>query len=368
MSIDFSVERPIVAVTGSAGKTTTKSFIASILRTRWIIFESSDYWNRTDHTEKHQSEINFIHRAIVLEYGMAYKGVIEKHCRIIQPNIAAITNIGTAHIGNFDDGIKGIAAAKSELIKGLDPDGHLFINGDDKNSKLLHTKNFTGELKKVSIHTPSDYQAKNVKVNWEGITFDLKLQGKSHSFSIPYHGEFHVYNALLAIAVADLLGFTADEIKQGLNEVRKPRHRLDIVKLKKNITLIDDTVHAFPDAMKGALDVLSSLDGKKKVAVLGSMAGFADQHEIVHKDMGNYVADKKVDYLFTYGNLSKNIGVGAIEAGMDAQRVFHFNRSDMKELNKALLKMIQPDWTILIKGASGLGMVETVDFLKEKLG
>lgn len=82
MDKDFSVERPIIAVTGSSGKTTTKSFIASILRTRWIIFESSDYWNRTDHTEKHQDEINFIHRAIVLEYGMAFPGVIKSIARL----------------------------------------------------------------------------------------------------------------------------------------------------------------------------------------------------------------------------------------------------------------------------------------------
>lgn len=368
MSIDFTVERPIIAVTGSAGKTTTKSFIASILRTRWIIFESSDYWNRTDHTEKHQNEINFIHRAIVLEYGMAYPGVISKHCKIIQPNIGAITNIGTAHIGNFNGDIRGIAAAKSELIKGMDGDGHLFLNGDDKQSKLLHTKNFTGVLKKVSIHNPSDYQAKNVRYTVKGISFELKLSGKSHSFSIPYHGEFHVYNALLAIAIADLLGFTPEEIKQGLSEVKKPRHRLDVMKLKNNITLIDDTVHAFPDAMKGALDVLTNLEGDKKVAVLGSMAGFADQHEIVHKEMGRYVAEKKIDYLFTYGNLSKNIGAGAIEAGMNKQQVYHFNRTSIDQLHDKLLKTIKPNWTILIKGASGLGMADTVEFLKKNLG
>ncbi|MDT9026121.1 MULTISPECIES: UDP-N-acetylmuramoyl-tripeptide--D-alanyl-D-alanine ligase [Rossellomorea] len=368
MDKDFSVERPIIAVTGSSGKTTTKSFIASILRTRWIIFESSDYWNRTDHTEKHQDEINFIHRAIVLEYGMAFPGVIQKHCKIIQPNIGAITNIGTAHIGNFNGDIRGIAAAKSELIKGMDRDGHLFLNGDDKNSKLLHTKNFTGVLKKVSIHSPSDYQAKNLRYSVEGISFDLKLSGKSHTFSIPYHGEFYVYNALLAIAISDLLGFKPEEIKQGLNEVKKPKHRLDVMQLKSNITLIDDTVHAFPDAMKGALDVLTKLEGEKKVAVLGSMAGFGDKHEAVHKEIGRYVAEKKIDYLFTYGNLSKNIGAGAREAGMNKQRIFHFNRHYMNELNAKLEKIIQPNWTILIKGASGLEMVDTVEYCKKIFG
>jgi UDP-N-acetylmuramoyl-tripeptide--D-alanyl-D-alanine ligase len=368
MSINFSIERPIIAVTGSAGKTTTKSIIASILRTRWITFESSDYWNRTDHTEKHHDEINFIHRAIVLEYGMAYPGVIQKHCQIIQPNIGAITNIGTAHIGNFNGDIRGIAAAKSELIKGMNRNGHLFLNADDKNSKLLHTKNFTGVLKKVSIHNPSDYQAKNLRYSVEGISFDLELSGKSHTFSIPYHGEFYVYNALLAIAIADLLGFTPEEMKQGMSEVKKPRHRLDVMQLKNNITLIDDTVHAFPDAMKGALDVLSNLEGEKKVAVLGSMAGFGNQHEAVHKEVGRYVAEKKIDYLFTYGNLSRNIGAGALEAGMNKQRIFHFNRSSMNQLNEKLLKTIKPNWTILIKGASGLEMVNTVEYCKKNLG
>ncbi|WP_156509887.1 UDP-N-acetylmuramoyl-tripeptide--D-alanyl-D-alanine ligase [Rossellomorea aquimaris] len=367
MSIDYTVERPIIAVTGSAGKTTTKSFIASILRTRWIIFESSDYWNRTDHTEKHQEEINFIHRAIVLEYGMAYPGVIEKHCKIIQPNIGAITNIGMAHAGNFDGKIEGIAAAKSELIKGMSPDGHLFLNGDDTHSKLLHTQNFKGTIKTISIHTPSHYQAKNVQYSLDGISFKIRLGNKDHTISIPYHGEFHVYNALLAIAVADLLGFTPQEIIQGMNEVKKPRHRLEVFHLQRSITLIDDTVHAFPDAVKGALDVLAEFEGKKKIAVLGSMPGFGDQHQEVHKEIGRYVVKNKIDYLFTYGNISKNIGVGAREAGMFKNKIFHFPRTAIDQLHAKLLATIQPNWTILVKGASGLKMVDTVEHIRKNL-
>ena len=96
-------ETPIIAITGSAGKTTTKAFLSSILSKKWNVFESKDYWNTTDHTKKHAAEINSSHQAVVLEYGMAYPGVITEHCSIIQPTMSIVTNVGLAHVGNFDE-------------------------------------------------------------------------------------------------------------------------------------------------------------------------------------------------------------------------------------------------------------------------
>ncbi len=101
---------PIIAITGSAGgKTTTKAFVGSILSKKWNVFESKDYWNTTEHTKKHKEEINDTHQAVVLEYGMAYPGIITNHCSIIQPNISIVTNIGLAHVGNFDGDVRGVA-------------------------------------------------------------------------------------------------------------------------------------------------------------------------------------------------------------------------------------------------------------------
>jgi len=367
LPIDFTVERPVIAVTGSAGKTTTKSMIAAIMRTKFIIFESSDYWNRTDHTEQHVKQIGPIHRVVVLEYGMAYPGVITRHCELIQPKISVITNVGLAHIGNFAEKIEGIAAAKSEIIHGMDPNGFLFINADDQNSKLLETDGFRGSLKTVGIDTKADYQAKNVNCGENGLYFDLRLEGKEYTFSIPIFGRYHVYNALFAIAVAECLGFSPVEIQQGLDEMKKPRHRLEIYRHAEDITVIDDTVHAFPDAMKGAIDVLMEMTGKKKVAILGSMPGLGDTHPEEHRKIGEYLKRKKVDYIFTYGNISKNIVLGAVAAGFPADRAKHYSRTSRLQLHQDVAALIEPGWTILVKGASGLNMYDTVMYLNKHL-
>ncbi|WNF35716.1 UDP-N-acetylmuramoyl-tripeptide--D-alanyl-D-alanine ligase [Bacillaceae bacterium IKA-2] len=361
--MNFKIQRPTIAVTGSAGKTTTKAFIASILRTRWITFESSDYWNRTDHTEQHLEQISLIHRALVLEYGMAYPGVITRHCEIIKPNIAVITNVGKAHIGNFEDGIDGIAQAKSELIKGMNPAGILFINKDDEGSKLLQVNGFKGKLVTIGMKPGADYLATAVQQTDRGLSFKVVISGKEQNFSTPVIGEYNLYNSLFAIGVADQLGFSVSEIQEGLTSVKRPKNRLDMITFNHDIKLIDDTVHAFPDAMRAAIDTLSEIKGEKTIAVLGSMPGLGESHESEHKAIGRYLKNKRIDYLLTYGNISENITVGALEAGFNPKKVNHYSRTSVKKLHEDLIKLIEPGSTILIKGASGLKMFETVRFL-----
>ncbi|WP_235848384.1 YheC/YheD family protein [Litchfieldia alkalitelluris] len=207
---------PIVAVTGSAGKTTTKAFLASILEKRWTTFESKDYWNITDHTKKHAEELaDPSYQAAVLKYGMDYPSVISEHCKIIQPNISIVTNIGIAHIANFNGEIKGIAHA-SELIHGMDQTGILVVNQDDENSRLLETNEFKGRIITTGIQSDAEYRAYDLKYMELGMKFKVKLHDQEYSFFIPILGEHHVYNALNAIAVADTLGLSPIDIKWGL--------------------------------------------------------------------------------------------------------------------------------------------------------
>lgn len=359
----FSDEKPVIAVTGSAGKTMVKTLISAVLREKWVVFESNDYNNTTEKTKEHAQRISFIHRAVVLEYGMAYPGVITEHCKIIQPNIGVITNIGLAHIGNFQGSLKHLAEAKSELITGLNPEGVLFTNLDDENSKLLLTDKFKGTILTVGIESHADYRASNVHYSDFGMEFNVHLRGSDYSFSMPIYGNHNVYNALFAIGVADQLGFSPMEIRNGLQNVKKPEHRLNVIKLRDGITVIDDTVHAHPTAMKAALDVLSALSKGKKIAVLGSMPELGDKINEYHEEIGRYAASKNIDFLFTYGNISVNIGLGAVSAGMPAQKVKHKTPLYRKVLHRELVQMIEPNTTILVKGASRLGMYETVSFL-----
>jgi UDP-N-acetylmuramoyl-tripeptide--D-alanyl-D-alanine ligase len=356
---------PIIAITGSAGKTTTKSFIASILKTRLNIFESNDYWNRTDHTEIHADLINSNHEAVVLEYGMGFPGVIRKHCQIIQPTIGVITNIGEAHIGNFDGDIKGIAKAKSELIHGKKQNGVLFINNDDENSRLLEIDQYKGKIITVGINNTADYQAFNVEYDENGMSFKVKLHNRNWAFFIPIYGEHHVYNALNAIAVADYLGFTPEEIKTGLL-FKKPAHRLTIYNLNHSITLIDDSVHSTPQGVLAAIDVLNNIGPARKIAVLGRMIGLGDTRAEQYNQIANYLVSQGIDVLITFGKYAKEIGNYAISAGLPSKNFKHF--SDKDSMHEHLLNILEENDSILVKGASILNMYDTVKFLTTTIG
>ncbi|MCM3637615.1 YheC/YheD family protein [Sporosarcina luteola] len=353
---------PIIAITGSAGKTTTKAFLSSILSKKWNVFESKDYWNTTEHTKKHAAEINSSHQAVVLEYGMAYPGVITEHCQIIQPNMSIVTNVGLAHVGNFNGDPRGVAKAKSELIHGMDQFGVLCLNRDNDNSRFLETRDFKGKKITIGIQKPADYRAYDVQYADQGMSFKLKLQNEEIELFIPIFGEHHVYNALSAIAIADQLGFSPMEIKTGLL-FKKPPRRLTIYNCKDNITMIDDTVHSHPEGVRAAIDVLVNLAKHRKIAIIGQMRELGDLREKEYRKVGDYIQQQGIDLLITYGFRTEEIGAQAKKRGMSANRIHHF--TDREKLHALLSKLIRKDDTILIKGASKTNMFETVKYIDQ---
>ncbi|MFC5648767.1 UDP-N-acetylmuramoyl-tripeptide--D-alanyl-D-alanine ligase [Paenibacillus solisilvae] len=357
--------RPVIALTGSAGKTTTKEMIASILKQRWRFIKSRSNWNTPIATRRNLKRIKGHHRAVVLEFGMLRKGDIKKHCSIITPTISVITNVGTAHIGNVGNSIKGIARAKSELIAYMRPAGILILNADDHNSRLLSTKGFKGTLIKVGIKNKAKYRANNVKPTRRGVSFRVKLNGEEIDFFIPCLGTHNVYNALNAIAVTHQLGFSPQEIKRGLKKYPIPYRRLVRTELPRRITVIDDTFSSNPNATKAALDILAAIGRKHKVAVIGYMKDLGKYAVKGHRDVGKYAAGKKLTYLFAIGKQSRNIARGAIEAGFPRERIRRFQSKP--QLHRALTAIVKPDTTILIKGTHLLKLEQTVAFLKRSL-
>ncbi|WP_249660615.1 YheC/YheD family protein [Lysinibacillus fusiformis] len=363
-SVEVKKNLPIIAITGSAGKTTTKAFVGSILSKQWNVFESKDYWNTTEHTKKHKEEINDSHQAVVLEYGMAYPGIITNHCSIIQPNISIVTNIGLAHVGNFDGDVRGVAKAKSELIHGMDQQGLLILNKDDDNSRFLETQQFKGKMLTVGIKSDADYRAYDLQYKDIGMSFKMKLHGQEIELYIPILGEHHVYNALNAVAVADYLGFSPLDIQAGLN-FKKPPRRLTIYNLRDDITVIDDTVHSHPQGVRAAIDVLTNIAKKRKVAIIGQMRELGVLREEEYRKVGEYIYEEGIDEFITYGFRTDEMSNAAIEMGMDPSRVHHFINKDA--LHALLDKLIKPHDTILVKGASKTNMFETVKYLDQTL-
>lgn len=359
------LQRPVIAVTGSAGKTTTKEMIASILQRRWNIFKTKGNWNSYPFTAKYVKQIKAIHQAVVLEYGMTNKGDIQKHCQYIRPNIGVITNVGTAHIGNFNGSIKGVASAKSELIKHMKQAGTLILNADDFNSKYLQKQGFTGKIITVGINKKADYQAHRIQYKEDGMSFQVQLNGKKQTFLVPVYGKHNVYNALIAIAVAHQLKFTAAQMKAGFQSYEKLERRLRVYRLKSEIRVIDDTFSANPHATKAAINVLARIGKKNKIAVLGSMMQMGSYSRKAHRSVGRYAAKKNIHYLFTLGKEAKQIKLGAIETGFPAAQAVHF--VSREKLHPLLLKKIKPGSTILVKGSHDMQMNKTVEFLRKSL-
>ncbi|MFY0546406.1 UDP-N-acetylmuramoyl-tripeptide--D-alanyl-D-alanine ligase [Brevibacillus sp. H7] len=355
----------IVAVTGSAGKTTTKEMIASILRKRWPIYKSEGNQNYIGNTRRSARRIRSEHQAAVLEFGILRRGNLQKHCSILQPSIGVITNIGTAHVGNFGSSINGVALAKSELIRYMKPSGLVFLNADCPYSIKFQSQpyrgRFAGTFISVGVQNPAGYQGYNIRYEGNGMRFECKLNRISYSFFIPVQGEHNISNALLAIAVTHTLGFAPDVIQEGLRTFYRP-HRRFMTHEYNGIKIIDDTYSANPAAMKAALNVLDETSKGTNVAVLGSMLELGRYTVEGHEDVGRHLAQKKVDFLYTLGNHARSIADGAIRAGFPKYRVQHCVRRG--ELHRLLTKLMKPNTTFLVKGSNKMKMNGTANFLR----
>ena len=356
---------PIIAITGSSGKTTTRELIASILEQKWNILKNTGNKNLPNNTLQIAKRYNPSVDSIILELGMGKQGAGKKHCSHIQPNISIITNIGTAHYGNLGNSLESTARFKSALIKHMKPDGILLVNNDDKNSKLLNTSTFKGRTITVGSNKHADYKANDIKYIKGGMEFTVTLDGQQETFFIPIFGLHNIYNTLFAVAVSHELGFTVSEIRGGLANFQVPIKRLNVIELSNQALLIDDTVNANPQSVKAAIDVQEELGkGKKKIVVLGSMLELGDYTDIGHKEVGSYLAQKQVDAIFTYGQEAKWIEQGAIAAGYDAEKVKHFNSCE--DLHKELKNCIEDSSVILVKGSSAMNMHKTVKYVKDR--
>ncbi|MBP1989875.1 UDP-N-acetylmuramoyl-tripeptide--D-alanyl-D-alanine ligase [Paenibacillus eucommiae] len=357
-----SIQRPVIAITGSAGKTTTKEMIASILQKKCTVFKTRANMNLPNFIYRQKQRIQAKHQAIVLEYGMSKKGHIKRSCQIIKPNIGVVTTVGNAHIGHFGGSVKKLAKTKSELIKGMNKKGLLFLNADNKNSKYLKIKRFKGTIYKVGIHKNANYKAHTIAYTTKGMSFKVRLNNRDEQFYIPIFGEHNVYNALFAIAVSHRLGISPDVIRHGLRTYERPKSRLMVYPLINNVQLIDDTYSANPQAVEAAIDVLTHIGKHHKIAVLGNMLELGSYAVKGHASVGSYAAKKRIDHLLTYGDLARYIYISAVKSGFPSSKAKHFN--DRASLHSYLKSIIKPNSTILVKGSHKMKMNQTVGFIR----
>ncbi|MDI6602141.1 MAG: UDP-N-acetylmuramoyl-tripeptide--D-alanyl-D-alanine ligase [Thermoanaerobacteraceae bacterium] len=351
----------IIAITGSTGKTTTKNFVTSVLSERYKVLSNKGNYNNQIGLPLTLINLDGSYDIAVLEMGMNSFGEIRNLSDIARQDIAVITNIGTAHIGNLGSR-ENILRAKLEITEFLNKDNTAYFNGDDD---LLSKVNGLYKVLYFGFENNNDIQAFDIKNNKEdGMEFNIKYKNYQGHFVIRLPGKHNIMNALPAIALGYDFGLKWEEIYDGLLKTKNEKMRLKLININ-SMRLIDDTYNANPDSMKAAINFLVDVSMySRKVAILGDMLELGEFAVQSHKDIGKYCYISGVDVLITYGNMAKYIAEGAVSSGMNPNDVYYFE--DKAELKKNLSTIIKSDDIVLVKGSRGMKMDEIAEYLGEK--
>ncbi|GGE12257.1 UDP-N-acetylmuramoyl-tripeptide--D-alanyl-D-alanine ligase [Marinithermofilum abyssi] len=315
---------PVVGITGSAGKSTTTEMVSSILKQKFSLMKTLGNLNTYNLLPIHLLRLSPGHRLLVLEMGMNSLNNIGRQCQVVPPDVGAVTNVGEAHAGSLG-GLNVVIKAKQELVDGMKPGGTLFLNADCERSRRLSTKRFKGKLHTFGIKNPASIRGENIRFGQRGMLFDVRLDRKRYTFTIPTFGTHNVYNALAAIGMARAMGCTTEQIQTGLARFSPPKMRLQLIQGPGKSLFINDAWNANPTAAKAGLSVLSHFAKKRPItAVLGDMLELGSYTRPAHRLVGRYAAKLPLYKLITYGKFARTIAETAIANGMTRSCVHHF--------------------------------------------
>ena len=357
---------PVVAVTGSVGKTTTKDMIASVMEEGKKTYVSSGNHNSVIGMPLSAMEIPEDCECAVLEMGMSNFGEIERMSLVAEPDIAVITNIGTSHMEALGDR-RGICRAKLEVLCGLKKGGYLILNGDEP--LLANISGRSYHTLYVSHTRPNaDFFAQNIRVELGGTYFDVVYKGRTYpDFYIPVSGRHNVWAALYAFAVGTLQGLSPEQIKNGFAHFRPADMRQAITNFD-GMTLIEDCYNAAPESMRAAIDVLCECAPQncRRIAVLGDMLELGKDSIKLHRAVGEYLQKRGVDLLVAVGNGGVEIAQGAVEAGMNpAKTLLFIDRDNVSDIAKCLRSHVNQGDTALFKASRGVRLERVIQALKE---
>lgn len=356
----FSI--PFIAITGSVGKTATKDMIACVLGQKYNVMKTAGNFNNEIGLPLTIMSLDKQHEAAVVEMGMSGPGEIAILSDIVRPDISVITNIGISHIEKLGSK-ENILKAKLEILEGMDEArGLLILNSDDE---MLRRNKPVSDIRTVfyGLDNKAELHAENISIKGNKTEFDIKLGRETYRASIPVPGKFMVYNSLAAIAAALELKMDPISIIKGLSLYQTGSMRMNIEELS-GYTIINDAYNASPDSVKAALQVLMTMEGKRKIAVLGDMLELGKWAEEEHAAIGRFAYNSGVDILIGVGEKALSIADGAIKAGMHYAAVYAEKlNADTVEFLKGFIKNGD---VILIKGSRGMKMEEiSEDLLKE---
>jgi UDP-N-acetylmuramoyl-tripeptide--D-alanyl-D-alanine ligase len=309
--------KPLIGITGSAGKTTTKEAIAHVLSTKFRVLKSEGNFNNHFGLPLMLLKLEPEHDVAVIEMGMSHAGEIRALAKIAQPEIGVVTNVAPVHL-EFFDSLAGIARAKYELVESLPPSGTAVLNADDEYVSQFG-RDFKGKVIRYGTHAAADIRAENVEsCGTEGSRFDVVVAGARHPATLPLVGAHNILNALAAISVGMARGMTLPEVVSALADLKAADKRGQVLQLG-NITVINDCYNSNPKALNAMIDALAAMKAKRHIVVAGEMLELGPLGEEMHRAAGEHAAAKKIEVVLGVRGLAEAMVNGAKQAGVQAE-------------------------------------------------
>jgi UDP-N-acetylmuramoyl-tripeptide--D-alanyl-D-alanine ligase len=351
--------KPLVGVTGSAGKTTTKEAIAHVLGSRLRVLKSEGNFNNHFGLPLMLLKLEPEHDVAVIEMGMSHAGEIRALAKIAQPEIGVVTNVAPVHL-EFFDSLAGIARAKYELIESLPPSGTAVLNADDEYVSQFG-RGFKGKVITYGTAATADVRGENVQSQGaEGSDFEVvTASGREHAH-LPLVGEHNVLNALAAVSVALARGMKVSEAIAALATLAPADKRGQVLQLG-NITVINDCYNSNPKALHAMVDALAAMKAARRIVVAGEMLELGPAGEEMHRTAGRHVAEKKIEVLVGVRGLAQSMVEGARDAGGRGEFV-----ATPEEAGEWLARETRDGDVVLLKASRGVKLEKALDLWKSR--
>jgi UDP-N-acetylmuramoyl-tripeptide--D-alanyl-D-alanine ligase len=346
--------KPLIGVTGSVGKTTTKEAIAHVLATRFRVLKSEGNFNNHFGLPLMLLKLEPEHELAVIEMGMSHAGEIAALAKIAQPEIGVVTNVAPVHL-EFFSSIAGIARAKYELIESLPAGGTAVLNVDDEYVSQFG-RDFHGKVVAYGMQSVADVRAENVQPRGaEESAFDVVVGNRREKAVLPLVGAHNVYNALAAVAVGIERGLSLAQATGALRSLTPADKRGQVVKLG-NITIINDCYNSNPKALEAMVDTLAVMPAKRRIVAAGAMLELGPSGEELHRKAGEHIARKKIDLLLGVRGQAQNMVEAARDAGMRAEFV-----NTPEEAGEWLARETRDGDVVLLKASRGVKLERALD-------
>jgi UDP-N-acetylmuramoyl-tripeptide--D-alanyl-D-alanine ligase len=351
--------KPLVAVTGSAGKTTTKDAIAHVLSARFRVLKSEGNFNNHFGLPLMLLKLEPEFDVAVIEMGMSHAGEIRALAKMAQPEIGVVTNVAPVHL-EFFDSLAGIARAKYELIESLPANGVAVLNADDEYVSQFG-RDFKGKVVMYGTRATADVRAEKIQSKGaEGTEFDVVVGSAREHATLPLVGEHNVLNALAAVAAGLERGLTPVEAVEALATLTPAEKRGQVLQMG-NITVINDCYNSNPKALDAMVDALATMTARRRIVVAGEMLELGLAGEEMHRLAGEHVAAKKVDVLLGVRGLAQAMVEGARQAGTRAEFV-----AASEEAGEWLAREARDGDVILLKASRGVKLEKALEIWKAR--